>query len=89
LNILLKKFTIVLTLFSTPILADILSVHCPLGCPETPLNNDLIFAHVYALSNNPVTKFADWVVYEKKPTNLGSSTGRIWKSNPFLMMMKH
>lgn len=79
-----KNFTIILALFSTSIFADILSVHCPLGCPESPSKNDLIFAHVYALSNNPATKFADWVAYEVNPTNFGPSTGRIWKADPLL-----
>ena len=43
--------------------ADILSVHCPLGCPSNPIGNDLIFGHVYALSNDPDTKFADWAAF--------------------------
>lgn len=51
--------------------ADILSVHCPLGCPLNPEGNDLVFGHVYALSNNGDTKFADWVAYEVDVTNFG------------------
>ncbi|MEH6578605.1 MAG: hypothetical protein V7731_16205 [Amphritea sp.] len=49
---------------STTATADILSAHCPAGCPTSPAGNDLVFGHVYALSNNPDTKFADWVAYE-------------------------
>lgn len=64
--------------------ADILSVHCPLGCPSNPDGNDLVFAHVYALSNNSKTKFADWVAYEVSVSNLGVSPGRSWKSDPLL-----
>ncbi|MDK1024083.1 MAG: DNA/RNA non-specific endonuclease [Gammaproteobacteria bacterium] len=67
-----------------PIKADILSVHCPLGCPSNPAGNDLIFGHVYALSNNPETKFADWVAYEVSVLNFGVSPGRSWKSDPLL-----
>jgi len=64
--------------------ADVLSVHCPNGCPENPANNDLVFAHLYALSNNPETKFADWVAYEVNPTNFGATPGRVWINDPLL-----
>ena len=64
--------------------ADILSVHCPLGCPDNPDGNDLVFAHVYALSNNKTTKFADWVAYEVDVVNFGDSPGRSWKADPLL-----
>lgn len=64
--------------------ADILSVHCPLGCPSNPEGNDLVFSHVYALSNNPETKFADWVAYEVDVINFGDSPGRKWKEEPLL-----
>jgi endonuclease G len=44
--------------------AEIRSVHCPLGCPSLDIkHNDVVFNHTYALSNNPKTKFADWVAY--------------------------
>ena len=64
--------------------ADILSVHCPAGCPSNPVDNDLVFGHLYALSNNSQTKFADWVAYEVSPTNFGTSPGRLWQSDPLL-----
>ena len=57
--------------------ADILSVHCPLGCPENPRGNDLIFGHIYSLSNNPTTKFADWVAYRVDVINFGPSPMRV------------
>ena len=69
---------------SQPTKADILSVHCPLGCPSNPDSNDLVFAHVYALSNNPETKFADWVAYEVNVLNFGVSPGRSWKADKLL-----
>ena len=60
-------------------ITDIRSVHCPLGCPSLDtLNNDVVFNHTYALSNNPKTKFADWVAYEVNVTNFGDSPGRNW-----------
>ena len=64
--------------------ADILSVHCPAGCPQSSNENDLVFGHLYALSNNPTTKFADWVAYGVTPVNFGASPGRVWKSDPLL-----
>ncbi|MCJ8338044.1 MAG: DNA/RNA non-specific endonuclease [Pseudomonadales bacterium] len=64
--------------------ADVLSVHCPTGCPSNPADNDLVFGHLYALSNNPQTKFADWVAYEVSPINFGTSPGRVWLSDPLL-----
>ncbi len=68
----------------SPVNADILSVHCPLGCPGNPESNDLIFGHIYALSNNPKTKLADWVAYEVNPVNYGVSPGRDWGKEPLL-----
>lgn len=64
--------------------ADILSVHCPVGCPSSPAGDDLVFSHVYALSNNPSTKFADWVSYEVDIVNFGVSPCRNWASDPLL-----
>ncbi len=49
-----------------------------------PRKNDLVFGHVYALSNNPTTKFADWVAYEVDILNFGDSPGRKWKVEPLL-----
>lgn len=70
--------------FALPVSAATLSVHCPQGCPSNPKDNDLVFTHIYALSNNPATKFADWVAYEVNPINYGASPGRTWKSDPLL-----
>ena len=69
---------------SLPASAEILSSHCPLGCPTSPETNDLVFHHIYALSNNPTTKFADWVAYEVSPENYGVTPGRNWKSDPLI-----
>ena len=64
--------------------ADVLSVHCPLGCPSNHESNDLVFGHLYALSNNSQTKFADWVAYEVDVVNFGDTPGRKWAVDPLL-----
>ena len=53
-KILIKALLITLCAISLPAKADILSVHCPLGCPANPAGNDLIFGHVYAFSNGAI-----------------------------------
>jgi len=80
----LINFGIASMLLTPSVSAAVLSVHCPSGCPSNPLDNDLLFGHLYALSNNPQTKFADWVAYEVNPTNFGTSPGRVWLSDPLL-----
>ncbi len=74
----------ILTLAQTSTAGDILSVHCPLGCLSNPVDNDQVFGYITALSNNPTTKFADWVAYEVDVLNFGPSPGRIWASDPLL-----
>lgn len=58
--------------------------HCLFGCPQgTPAANQLIARSIYALSNNPVTKFADWVAYKVNQNNLtGPKRTRVWKKDP-------
>lgn len=63
---------------------NISSVHCPLGCPQSPTQNHMVFGHLYALSNNPQTKFSDWVAYEVNPVNFGDTPGRKWSADPLL-----
>ncbi|WP_281545884.1 DNA/RNA non-specific endonuclease [Grimontia sp. SpTr1] len=71
-----------LLLFSTSVsAADIYSPFCPLGCPEVREENNLVFTHIYALSNNPTTKFADWTAYEVNVLNFGPGPGRDWMEN--------
>lgn len=77
-----KVLTIFLLCSSTLANAEVLSVHCPIGCPGNPEKNDLLFGHLYAMSNNPETKFADWVAYEVNPVHYGTSPGRDWKPSP-------
>lgn len=74
-----------LIIFSAIATAEIRSVHCPLGCPSLDIkNNDVVFNHTYALSNNPETKFADWVAYEVNVSNFGDSPGRKWGNDPLI-----
>lgn len=56
---------------------------CPVGTPET---NVTIVTPIYALSNNPETKFADWVAYQVTPSTIGTSAdhGRTWRAAPQL-----
>jgi len=76
--------TISFFLFIFKVHAAPLSIHCPIGCPESPKENDLVFYHIFALSSNPITKFSDWVAYEVNPSNFGESPGRKWKSDPLI-----
>jgi len=80
----MKLLLLIVFLSSISVTADTRSVHCPIGCPSNPDDNDLVFGHVYALSNNPETKFADWVAYEVNVLNFGDSPGRDWKNNRLL-----
>ena len=64
--------------------AKTISVHCPQGCPESPQSSTVIHRHIYALSNNPETKFADWVAYEVNPSNYGNTVGRSFRGDPLL-----
>lgn len=73
-----------LLLFTPLALAETHIMHCPLGCPDSPTSNDLVIKYSYALSNNPATKFADWVAYEVDVRNFGDSPGRAWKKDPVL-----
>ncbi|MDH1624842.1 DNA/RNA non-specific endonuclease [Shewanella xiamenensis] len=77
-------FFILLNAIPTYASSPIYSVHCPLGCPQSTTDNQLVFAHLYALSNNSKSKMADWVAYEVDVANFGESPGRDWASDPFL-----
>lgn len=82
----MKLFHIALLsiVLSSPLSAEILSVHCPIGCPSSGEENDLVFGHLYAFSNNPHSKFADWVAYEVDVINFGDTPGRKWAVDPLL-----
>lgn len=74
-----------LILVASAVSADTRIVHCPLGCPANPADNDLVVYHLFALSNDPRTRFADWVAYEVSVTNFGVSPGRNFKADPMLL----
>lgn len=66
---------------------DIPSKHFIYGYPAgTPETNDLIIREIYVLSNNGMTKFADWVVYrlDKSEIEGPSIYERNWKADPLL-----
>ncbi|MGF1708905.1 DNA/RNA non-specific endonuclease [Enterovibrio baiacu] len=81
-----SRFLLIASVFiATPALsANIYSPFCPLGCPAAKADNNLVFTHIYALSNNPTTKFADWAAYEVDVVNFGPGPGRNWGNNPVL-----
>ena len=60
--------------------------HCLSGCPlGAPTENAVIDRSIYTLSNNPTTKFADWVAYRVSQSNLsGPSRRRNWATDPDL-----
>lgn len=73
-----------LLIVSSSASANIISPFCPLGCPDVRDGNNLVFTHIYALSNNPTTKFADWTAYEVNVLNFGPGPSRDWKNNPLI-----
>lgn len=80
-----KLILLSLIVYSAIANAEVRSVHCPLDCPSLDIkDNDVIFNHTYALSNNPKTKFADWVAYEVNVLNFGDSPGRKWGNDPLI-----
>lgn len=84
-KLMLKILSILLMIICFTATADIRSVHCPIGCPSLEIKgNDIVFNHTYALSNNPKTKFADWVAYEVNVLNFGESPGRKWGNDPLV-----
>ncbi len=83
-NLFTVIFTLVLVSADCLTAAEFISNHCPLGCPDNPKGNTMVFHHVYALSNNPTTKFASWVAYGVTPTNFGPSPQRNWQQDPLL-----
>ena len=61
-----------------------LSGICLGDCPGVKNGNTLIKREIYNLSNNPKTKFADWVSYRVSPRTIGSSKKRTWQADPDL-----
>ena len=57
---------------------------CLGGCPTGKPDNERIHHHILTLSNNPRTKFADWVAYEVHAKNFGKSRDRQWRIDPSL-----
>ncbi|MGE5340081.1 MAG: DNA/RNA non-specific endonuclease [Candidatus Omnitrophota bacterium] len=55
----------------------------PLGAPK---DNELIIRDIYALSNNNITRFADWVAYRSTITDVMGENDqtRMWRTDPWL-----
>jgi endonuclease G len=62
------------------------SSFCLGACPEVKKGNRLVKHEIFALSNNPNTKFADWAAYRVSPQTIGNSQGkdRSWAKDPLL-----
>ena len=71
---------------ATPAHAQTAEDSCHQGCPVgAPASNTVIAREIYALSNNPDTKLADWVAYRVRFDFLsGPSRTRNWKKDPDL-----
>lgn len=81
----LSTLLLTLLIFSLPISSVCGSPHTIYGEPLGKPNNTLVLHNIYTLSNNPQTKFADWVAYIVSPLTLGNSkTSRNWKKDPML-----
>ncbi len=76
-----------LLLFAIPAHAEtVVSPHCFKSCPTGYTDgNTVIVRDIYTLSNNPVTKFADWVAYKVSADTIGSVKPRRWKADPDLL----
>jgi endonuclease G len=58
---------------------------CYRGCPTgAPADNTVVERQIYVLSNNPHTKFADWVAYRITMASFGPTRARNWKADPDL-----
>lgn len=54
---------------------------CPTG---SPAKNTVLARNHYTLSNNPETKFADWVAYKITKSSMGDIDQRNWAKDPEL-----
>ena len=66
---------------------EIYSAHFFLGRPQQAVvSESLIFRDLYVLSNNPQTKFANWVAYQITPEDVWSRVDveRRWRKDPLL-----
>jgi endonuclease G len=54
---------------------------CPSGAPE---GDRVVQRSLYVLSNNPRTKFADWVAYVVTARTIGGTRNRVWHRDPEL-----
>jgi endonuclease G len=81
-----KNIVLALLIFLLALCSQVFaSPHTIYGDPIGKQNNTVITRNIYTLSNNPQTKFADWVAYKVSPSTLGTAnTSRNWKTDPTL-----
>jgi len=81
--------SIMASLFGTAHAQDIRVTHCLHGvCPSGIDDDNTLAVHeLYALSNNPRTKLADWVAYRPMRETAATSVdlNRRWRSDPLLI----
>lgn len=66
-------------------IGELINPLCLYGCPAgSPTSNDVVTREIYVLSNNPRTKFADWVAYKVTKETIGPSKNRNWAKDPLL-----
>lgn len=65
----MRAFITAVVLALLPAAVQAQTAHCLFGCPKgaSPANQ-VINRSIYVLSNNPETKFADWVAYRLNPS---------------------
>jgi len=65
---------------------NVVSTMCIEGCPRgAPADDTLVVRDIYILSNNPKTKFADWVSYRLDPDMIdGPPAERKWQTDDLL-----
>jgi len=89
-----RRYSAAAPLVETPAFAPspqldnrVVSNLCYHGCPNsTSTQNVLVVRQIYLLSNNPTTKFADWVAYRLDAHTVSgpSVSARDWKADPLL-----
>lgn len=81
-----KPIFALLVLLTVGVRAEtVVSPHCFKSCPTGFTDaNTVIVRGMYTISNNPATKFADWVAYRVSADTIGSGKPRKWKADPAL-----
>lgn len=68
----------------SPVCGQPFAENCFQRCPTAKTENRVLSRSTHSLSNNAVTKFADWVAYEVVADDIGTSRRRVWRADPLL-----